>query len=154
MNYWLFKTEPESFSIDDLARSPRKTTFWNGVRNYQARNLMRDEVKKGDLVLLYHSNAKPAGIVGVCEVVKAACPDTTALDPDDDYYDPRATADDPRWVMVDIRLKEKFPRLLPLDELKKVKALDGMVLLQRGSRLSIQPVTSRHFQAITALSKK
>ena len=154
MNHWLFKTEPESFSIDDLAKAPRKTTFWNGVRNYQARNTMRDDVKKGDLVLFYHSNAKPAGIVGICEVVKAAYPDTTAWDPNNDYHDPKATPEVPRWVMVDIQLKEKFTRMLTLDELKMVKSLDGMVLLQRGSRLSIQPVTPRHYQAITAMAKR
>ncbi len=154
MKHWLFKTEPDSFSIDDLARSPGKKTFWNGVRNYQARNLLRDDVRKGDLVLLYHSNAKPAGVVGICEVVRESYADSSALDSASEYFDPKETPENPRWVMVDIRLKEKFPRMLPLDELRMVQALDGMELLRRGSRLSIQPVSARQFNAIVAMAKK
>ncbi len=154
MNHWLFKTEPDDFSIDDLARAPGKKTHWNGVRNYQARNLLRDEVHKGDLVLLYHSSTVPSGIVGICEVVRAAYADDSALDPASPYFDRKATAADPRWFMVEIRLKQRFTRMLTLEELRMVKVLHDMELLRRGSRLSIQPVTLRQFNAIVALAKK
>lgn len=153
MNHWLFKTEPDDFSIDDLARAPGKKTSWNGVRNYQARNLLRDEVQKGDLVLLYHSSTIPAGIVGICEVVRGAYADDSALDPASPYHDPKASVADPRWYMVDIRLKQRFARMLTLEELRMVKVLHDMELLRRGSRLSIQPVTLRQFNAIVALAK-
>jgi predicted RNA-binding protein with PUA-like domain len=154
MNHWLFKTEPGDFSIDDLARASGKKTHWNGVRNYQARNLLRDDVHRGDPVLLYHSSSVPSGIVGICEVVSEAYADDSALDPASQYYDPKATATDPRWFMVDIRLKERFPRMLTLEELRMVKVLLDMELLRRGSRLSIQPVTTRQFNAIVAMTKK
>ena len=154
MKYWLFKSEPEAFSIDDLAAATRKTTHWDGVRNYQARNFMRDEMKKGDLVLYYHSNAKPPGIVGIAKVVKEAYPDFTAFDPNDKHFDPKSKQEDPRWFMVDIKLEKKFKQILPLPELKQVKALDGMVLLQKGSRLSIQPVTRKQFDTIGKLADR
>ncbi len=152
--YWLFKSEPESFSINDLARAPRKTTFWNGVRNYQARNLLRDEIRSGDGVIFYHSNADPPAAVGLAEVTRAGYPDDTQFDPRSDYYDKSATPDDPRWFMVDIRFKETFTRPLPLDDLRDVPALRDMVLLRRGSRLSVQPVTPAEWKAIVSLGRQ
>jgi predicted RNA-binding protein with PUA-like domain len=152
--YWLFKSEPESFSIDDLAHLSGQTTFWNGVRNYQARNLLRDDIREGDGVIFYHSNAAPTAAVGLAEVTRAGYPDDTQFDPRSDYYDKDATPDEPRWFMVDIRFKEKFTRPLPLDELRGVAALRDMVLLRRGSRLSVQPVTPAEWKAIAALGRR
>jgi len=123
------------------------------VRNYQARNFLRDEVGKGDLVLLYHSNAKPPGVVGICSVVKEAYPDFTQFDPSEKHYDPNSDSENPRWFMVDIKLKKKFKRMISLDELKRVKALTGMALLQKGSRLSVQPVTRKQFETIEKMAK-
>jgi len=154
IRYWLLKSEPESFSIDDLQRAPQQTTFWNGVRNYQARNLLRDELKVGDGVIFYHSNADPAAAVGLAEVVRAGYPDGTQFDPKSDYYDPEAKPDDPRWFMVDIKFKEKFVRPLPLDLLRTIPALADMVLLRRGSRLSVQPVTAAEWKAIVAQGRR
>jgi predicted RNA-binding protein with PUA-like domain len=150
--HWLLKTEPDSFSIDDLANSKNKTTCWDGVRNYQARNFMRDEMKIGDQVLLYHSSTQPPGIVGVAKIVKESYVDHTAFDKKDKHYDPKSTNDNPRWFMVDIKLVKKFKRLVPLDELRSVTALEGMVLLQKGSRLSVQPVTCEQFETIVNLA--
>jgi predicted RNA-binding protein with PUA-like domain len=152
--YWLVKTEPESFSIHDLASAPNQTTCWDGVRNYQARNMMRDEMKIGDLVLVHHSSADPPAVVGLAEVVKEGYPDPTAWDPKDHHYDPKSTPDDPRWVMVDLRLVRIFPRALPMEELRKVPALSDMELLRRGSRLSVQPVKKSEFDAIVKLANK
>ena len=152
--YWLMKSEPNSYSIDDLAAEPKQTTHWDGVRNYQARNLLRDDVKAGDQVLFYHSNAKPPGVAGVAEVVKEGYPDFTAFDPKSKYFDPKSKQEEPRWFMVDIRLVKKFDRVVGLPELKDVKALEGMVLLQKGSRLSIQPVTKKQFNSILKLADK
>ncbi len=151
MNYWLFKSEPDAFSIDDLGARPRKTESWDGIRNYQARNLLRDEVKKGDLGFFYHSSCAVPGIVGTFEVVREAYPDHTALDPQSKYYDPKATPKDPRWVMVDIKLKAKFPTIIPLQTLKTIESLAGMGLLRRGNRLSVQPVTAEEWQIIMAM---
>ena len=153
-NYWLMKTEPSTYSIDDLAKEKTKSTHWDGVRNYQARNFMRDDMKKGDLVLLYHSNAKPPGVVGICTISKEAYPDFTQFDSKDKHYDPKSDPDNPRWIMVDIKLKRKFKELISLDDLKAIKALDGMVLLQKGSRLSVQPVTKKQFETIEKLAAK
>lgn len=152
--FWLMKTEPEAYSIDDLANEKNKTTHWDGVRNYQARNFMRDDMRKGDEVLLYHSNAKPPGVVGVCTIVKESYPDFTAFDPQDKHYDPKSRKDEPRWFMVDIKLKKKFKELIGLDHLKTVKALEGMVLLTKGSRLSVQPVTKKQFDTILKIASK
>jgi predicted RNA-binding protein with PUA-like domain len=146
--HWLFKTEPETYSIDDLAAAPRRTTSWEGIRNYQARNLLRDEVRAGDLVLVYHSSADPPGVAGVAEVVGAAHPDATQFDARSESHDPAATRDAPRWVAVDVRLQRKFPRLVPLDELRSVPSLAGMDLLRRGNRLSVQPVRPEEFAEI------
>ncbi|REK06768.1 MAG: EVE domain-containing protein [Planctomycetota bacterium] len=150
-SFWLMKSEPESFSIQDLARSPKKTTDWSGVRNYQARNFMRD-MTKGDRVLFYHSSADPSAVVGTSVVVKEAYPDHTALDPKDHHYDPKATKEKPIWEMVDIKLDEIFPEPLPLGELRKVKALADMELLRKGSRLSVQPVRPREFEVVVQLA--
>lgn len=150
--YWLFKSEPESFSIDDLAASPDQTTFWDGVRNYQARNFLRDEVRPGDLVLFYHSNANPSAIVGLATVTAAGYPDHTAWDPSNHHYDPKSKQAAPTWYMVDIRLEEIFPRPLPLDELRGVAALNEMELLRKGSRLSVQPVRAAEFKTILKLA--
>lgn len=148
MNYWLVKSEPEAFSFNDLLKSPRQTTCWDGVRNYQARNTLRDLMKKGDRVFYYHSNAEPAGIVGICEVVKEGYPDHTAFDRKDPHYDPKSKADAPTWYMVDVKAVQALPRLLTLAELKGLKGLEKMALLQKGSRLSVQPVTAKEWQVI------
>jgi predicted RNA-binding protein with PUA-like domain len=153
-NYWLLKSEPGAFSIDDLAAEKNKTTCWDGVRNYQARNFMRDDMKIGDKVLFYHSNAKPPGVVGTAKIVKESYPDFTAFDAKNKHFDPKSKQDSPTWFMVDIKLDKKFKRLIPLDELKSNKALDGMVLLQKGSRLSVQPVSKKHFDLIVKLAAK
>lgn len=152
MACWLMKSEPDVFSIDDLAAAPGQTTSWDGVRNYQARNFMRS-MKLGDQVFFYHSNADPSSIAGIAEVVGLAHPDVTALDPTDSHYDPKATPDNPIWEMVDIRLVEKFPSPLSLDELRAVPELEGMELLRRGSRLSVQPVTPAQWKVIVRLAR-
>lgn len=152
--YWLFKSEPESFSIDDLAALPGQTSHWDGVRNYQARNLLRDEVKVGDGVLFYHSQSHPIGVVGGCEVVKAGYPDHTALDPESNYFDPKATPDEPRWYMVDVKLKEKFRGIISLSRLKETPGLEGMMVCQRGARLSIQPVSPAEWKIVLKLAAK
>jgi predicted RNA-binding protein with PUA-like domain len=152
-SYWLVKSEPDCFSIEHLARSPQQTTCWSGVRNYQARNFMRDGMKLGDAVLYYHSSVDPPAIVGLTKVVREAYADHTALDERDDHYDPKATKDNPIWMMVDLKLAEVFPRPLPIDELRTVAALKNMELLKRGSRLSVQPVSKAEFDAIMKLAE-
>lgn len=154
MKYWLMKTEPDVFSIDDLIQAPNQTTHWDGVRNYQARNYMRDEMSVGDGVLVYHSNAEPSAIVGTATIARAAYPDWTAWDPSDPHFDPKTDPQNPRWFMVDIQFETKFARQLPLAELRTVAALEGMVLLQKGSRLSVQPVTKKQFTTIVKLASK
>lgn len=153
MRYWLMKSEPDCFSIDDLKNSPNKTSCWDGVRNYQARNMMRDDMKKGDLVFFYHSNAKPPGIVGIAKVVKEAYPDHTAFDPESDHPDPKSTPDNPRWFMVDVQFKQKFKDIISLHELKQIAELSDMTLLQKGSRLSITPITEKQWQIINDIAK-
>lgn len=144
-HYWLFKTEPGSYSIDDLERDGE--TFWDGIRNYQARNILRDNVKEGDRVLVYHSNIPAPAVVGTATVVRAAYPDHTQFDPGSNHFDPKSKEDNPRWVMVDIRFESKFARPVTLEEIKRAKALNGMVLLGN-SRLSVQPVTERQWDAV------
>lgn len=151
--YWLVKTEPDSFSIDDLAASPKQTTFWSGVRNYQARNFMRDEMKQGEQVLFYHSSTDPTAIVGVAEIVREGYPDHTAWDQQDSHYDAASPQDKPRWYMVDLKLVRKFARPLTLTELRKQPALAKMELLRKGSRLSVQPVSKTEFDAVLRLAK-
>lgn len=152
--YWLVKTEPGDFSFDDLWNSPGRATHWDGVRNFQARNFMRDEMKKGDLVFFYHSNCPEPGIVGIAEVVKPGYPDTTAFDRKDAHYDPKSDPKNPTWYMVDIRGVEKFPRTLPLAELRLNPELEGMPLLQKGSRLSVQKVGAMEWNAILKAAKE
>ena len=149
--YWLLKSEPEVFSFDDLWRAPRRTTFWDGVRNYQARNLLREGMRVGDGVLFYHSNAAPPGVAGVAEVASVARPDPTQFDPGDPHHDPRSTPDAPRWWGVDVRAVAKLPRFVPLEVLRAEPGLSGMALLQRGSRLSVQPVSPWEWRHVRAL---
>jgi predicted RNA-binding protein with PUA-like domain len=151
--YWLVKTEPDSFSIDDLAKSPKKTTYWDGVRNYQARNFMR-EMRVGDGVLFYHSSTTPPAVVGIATVAREAYADRTALDPAEDHFDPKATPDNPIWEMVDIQLERIFARPLPIDELRGQKRLAKMELLRRGSRLSVQPVSEVEWNTVLELSQR
>jgi predicted RNA-binding protein with PUA-like domain len=149
---WLVKTEPESFSIQDLKASPKQTTCWDGVRNYQARNTLRDQMKLGDRVLFYHSNAEPPAVVGTATVAREGYPDPTAWDKNDHHYDPKASPENPIWQMVDLKLGEIFPRALALDELRGVKGLEKMELLRKGSRLSVQPVRPEEFERIMRLA--
>lgn len=151
--YWLVKSEPDSFSFDDLVASPQHTTSWDGVRNFQARNFMRDEMKRGDMVLFYHSSAKPTAIVGTAEVVREAYPDHTALEPGHAHFDPKSKADAPTWMMVDLRARERLTHPLTLDELKEVPELTQMELLRQGSRLSVQPVTAGAWRILMRLGK-
>ncbi len=150
--HWLMKTEPESFGIDDLARV--KIEPWSGVRNYQARNLMRDQMQVGDLVLFYHSNAAPSGVAGLATVHRTAVVDETQFDPKSPYFDPGSRPDEPRWICVDVAYAATLPRLLSLAELREVPGLHDMVLLRKGSRLSVQPVTPAEYAIIVKLSAK
>jgi predicted RNA-binding protein with PUA-like domain len=149
-NYWLVKSEPETFSFDDLVASPKQTTHWDGVRNYAARNHLR-AMRSGDVVLFYHSSAAPAAIVGVTEVVREAYPDSTALDSADPHYDAKSKRDDPTWFMVDLRAVEPLPRPVTLDEVKHTKGLEHMALVRLG-RLSVQPVTKREYDIVRKLA--
>jgi predicted RNA-binding protein with PUA-like domain len=141
------------FSFDDLLAAPNRRTCWDGVRNYQARNFMRDGMRLGDLVLFYHSNATPAGVAGIAEVAREAYPDHTAFDPSDPHYDPKSRPEAPDWLMVDVQAVERFPDLVPLDALRSVPALAAMELLRRGSRLSVQPVTRAEFEVVAAMGR-
>ena len=151
--YWLMKSEANVFSIDDLKSSPDGTAHWDGVRNYKARNYMRDEMKVGDVVLFYHSNIDPS-VVGTATVVRESYPDHTAWNKCGKYYDPKSPKDDPRWFMVDVKFTSKLPRPLPLAELRGIPELEGMVLLKKGMRLSVQPVTADEYSVLVALAKK
>lgn len=151
MNYWLMKSEPEVFGIDDLAARPGQTEHWDGVRNYQARNIMRDDMRVGDRVFFYHSSCATPGIAGIAEIVRAAYPDHTAFDPASNHYDPRSTPDNPRWFMVDVKLVRSFSRIVTLDELRQQPALADMALLRRGNRLSIMPVSAVQWECILGL---
>jgi len=151
--YWLLKSEPESCSIQDLARAKQQTTCWDGVRNYQARNFMR-VMKLGEQAFYYHSNVAPPCIVGIVEIVKEAYPDHTQFDPKDKHYDPKSKMNSPTWEMVDVKLVEIFPRPLALEELREVAALEGMELLRRGSRLSVQPVSPEQWKTVVRLAKR
>ena len=153
MKYWLMKTEPSTFSLEDLKGSAKQTTPWDGIRNYQARNLMRDEMKTGDRVIFYHSNANPAAAVGTATIVREAYPDHTAWDPGSKYFDPKASPDNPVWLMVDVRFESEFHTPLSLQELREVPELKDMMLLKKGMRLSIQPVTPREFEVLVALGR-
>lgn len=151
MNYWLMKSEPDVFGIQHLKNSKKQTECWDGVRNYQARNMMRDEMRVGDQAFFYHSNCKQPGIVGVMEIVKESYPDYTAWDPNSTYFDPKSTPDNPRWFMVDVKFVRCFKRLVPLQELKAQDDLRDMLILRKGNRLSITPVTSQQWQYIISM---
>ena len=150
MSHWLMKSEPDEFSIDDLVRAPKKATPWFGVRNYQARNYMRDAMRPGDGVLFYPSRCAVPGIAGLAEVASAPYPDETQFDPKSPYFDPKSRREEPRWMLVDVKLVRKT-RLLPLDELRAQAALGDMVILRRGNRLSVTPVTAAEWKAISRL---
>lgn len=154
MNYWLFKTEPNVFSIEDLKNSPRKTTFWEGVRNYQARNFLRDSIQKDDLVLFYHSRVEPIGIIGIAKVTKSGYPDPHAFDPNSDYFDPKSKIESPTWYGVDVTYVKEFSRTITLKEIKTIKGLEEMMVAQKGSRLSIQPVRKKEYDTILKLAEK
>jgi predicted RNA-binding protein with PUA-like domain len=145
------KSEPDVFGFDDLWRAPKRTTHWDGVRNFQARNFMRDDMRVGDGVLFYHSSADPMGIAGVAEVTRAAYPDHTAFDPDDPHYDPKSKPDAPTWLMVDVKAVQRFPHFVTLDELKATPGLADMQALRRGNRLSITPVTPEEWAIVRRL---
>ncbi|MBD3331400.1 EVE domain-containing protein [candidate division GN15 bacterium] len=150
--YWLFKSEPDCFSIDDLKREG--TSHWDGVRNYQARNMLRDDIKRGDGVLFYHSGVQPPGVVGLAEVAKSGYPDYTAWDPESEHFDPKASEYNPIWYMVDVRFVRKLPEMLPLPQLKKEPGLENMMVTQRGSRLSVQPVTTDEWKVMQRMIKR
>ncbi len=153
MRYWLFKSEPDCYSIMDLAAAPAQSTSWDGVRNYQARNFMRDDMKKGDLGFFYHSGKKPA-ITGIVEVIREGYPDLTANDPENRHFDPTSTDENPRWFMVDVRLVRRFEPPLSRIMLCSIPELAGMELFRRGSRLSVQPVEAEAFKIIVDLADK
>ncbi|GAA6185047.1 MULTISPECIES: EVE domain-containing protein [Alteromonadaceae] len=145
MNYWLFKSEPDAFSIDDLANKANQTEHWDGIRNYQARNFLRDKVQLGDQVFIYHSSCKNVGIAGLAEVVKGAYPDHTQFDPESKYYDPKSDPEQPRWYMVDVKLVKKFNQILSLKSIKAMPQIQQIGLVQKGHRLSIMPVNAEEF---------
>lgn len=149
--YWLFKTEPDAFSWDDLKASPRKTSMWDGVRNYRARNFLRDEVKKGDGVLFYHSRVKPPAVVGVARVVRAGYPDPTQFDSRAKYYDPKSSPENPRWFAVDVKMEKALPEPVSLPRMRETPSLEGMILLKKGNRLSIVPVTAAQWKTVLRL---
>ncbi|WP_322521960.1 EVE domain-containing protein [Guyparkeria halophila] len=149
MAYWLMKSEPDAFSIDDLERVGIEP--WDGIRNYQVRNMIRDEMKPGDRAFFYHSNTKVPGIVGIMDIVSEARPDPTAFDPDAKYYDPKSDPDKPRWLLVDVKYVRHTQRVIPLPELKADPALEEMPLVRRGNRLSIMPVTEDQWEHILSL---
>ena len=151
MNYWLFKSEPSTFSIDDLEQKPSQTAPWDGVRNYQVRNFLRDNIHPGDKAFFYHSSCEVPGIVGIMEVVSEGYPDPTAWNPKSHYFDSKSTRENPRWYMVDVRLKKKFKRIISLQEIKKHPTLSKMRITRKGNRLSITPVTETEWQAVLEL---
>lgn len=149
MNYWLMKSEPDVFSIDDLKK--KKKSGWDGVRNYQARNYMRDEMKIGDIVLFYHSSCELPGVAGLAKISKTSHPDPSQFDSKSDYYDPKASLENPRWFMVEVEFVEKFNHVITLSTIKETKGLEAMPLVQKGSRLSINPVSLAQYQIILSL---
>jgi predicted RNA-binding protein with PUA-like domain len=153
MNHWLLKSEPDSFSIDALKAAPKQTSAWDGVRNFQARNMLRDSMKKGDQAFFYHSSCDVPGVAGIVSIVKDGYPDATAFDPKHHHYDPDSKADAPRWYVVDVKLVRKFRRIITLDELRQhaAKKLKDFVLLRRGNRLSVMPVAKKDWEFILTL---
>ncbi len=155
MKYWLMKSEPDGFGIDDLKSRPNKTEPWDGVRNYQARNFMRDEMEKGDPIFFYHSNCKVPGIVGVAEVASTPYPDPTQFDPDSKYFDPKSDRDNPRWILIDVKYRRHFRRVVSLQEIKDhAEALGDFALTRRGNRLSIMPVSAEQWDYILGMEKQ
>jgi predicted RNA-binding protein with PUA-like domain len=154
MNYWLMKSEPDTFGIDDLAQRPQQTEPWDGVRNYQARNMMRDAMKLGDQVFFYHSNCAEAGIVGIMAVVKEGYPDSSAFDPEDKHFDPKSDSTKPRWMRVDVKFVRRLSRVITLKELKTKTELSDFTLIRQGNRLSIMPVTQAQWDFILSLEFK
>ncbi|MBP9722457.1 MAG: EVE domain-containing protein [Gammaproteobacteria bacterium] len=152
MNYWLMKSEPSSFSIDDLKKRPNKTESWDGVRNYKARNMMRDQMQLKDLAFFYHSSCPEPGIAGIVEIVCTSHPDLSSLNPKSKYYDPKATPEDPRWYMVDVKFKKEFSGIILLQDLRNNKDLGDFTLLKLGNRLSIMPVTEKQWNSILAMA--
>jgi predicted RNA-binding protein with PUA-like domain len=151
--YWLMKSEPEEFGIDDLEQRPGQREPWDGVRNYQARNMMRDQMQRGDQVFFYHSNTAVPGIVGIAEVVREGYPDPTAFDPEDRHYDPKSDPDNPRWYLVDVGFVRRLARTIPLTELKQYDELAEMPLVRKGNRLSVMPVTPEQWEFILGLEQ-
>ena len=154
MRHWLLKTEPGVFSFDDLLQAPGQTTGWNGIRNYQARNFLRDQMEEGDRVLIYHSSADPPVVAGLAEVVRRGYPDPTQFGPKDDHYDPESTPAAPRWYQVDVKAVRKLSRPVSLEEIRRTKALAKMPLVQRGQRLSVQPVAPEEYALIVRMGSK
>jgi predicted RNA-binding protein with PUA-like domain len=150
--YWLIKSEPDKYSIDDLFAEEGGTTPWDSIRNYQARNFMRDDMRVGDWMLFYHSNAKPPGVAGLAKVASKPYPDPTQFDPDHDYFDPKSDPDDPRWILVDVAPLDRLPAFVSLQELKDNPALDQMQVVQKGSRLSVQPVTEAEWREVLKMA--
>jgi len=155
MTYWLMKTEPTAFSVEDLERAPNKTTGWDGVRNYQARNMLRDQMKYGDEAFLYYSNCDEPGIVAIVEIVEEGYPDPTAFDRKDHHYDPKSDPERPKWFQVDVQLKRRLRRAITLKELRahEARELKGMMLLRKGNRLSVTPVSPMHWKFICSLER-
>lgn len=154
MGAWLMKSEPDVFGIDDLANAPNATDMWDGVRNYQVRNMIRDEMCRGDRALFYHSNTQPPGVVGIMEIASDPYPDPTAFDPDDPHYDPKGDPDRPRWYCVDVRFVERLPAKVTLQSMREEPALDGFPLIRKGNRLSIVPVTDAQWDVILQLAEQ
>jgi predicted RNA-binding protein with PUA-like domain len=152
MHYWLLKSEPDCFSIDHLAKKPKQTDQWDGVRNYQARNMLRDEMKVGDQAFFYHSSCPQPGIVGQVKIVKAGFPDPTQFNPEAQHYDPKSTEEKPIWYTIDVQLIKKFKHIVTLDEIKKNPLLETMQLVKRGNRLSIMPVSMPEWQTILSMT--
>ncbi|MGD8429066.1 MAG: EVE domain-containing protein [Ectothiorhodospiraceae bacterium] len=154
MQYWLMKSEPDVYGIDDLAAEPGQTDHWDGIRNYQVRNMMRDQMQPGDMAFFYHSNCKVPGVVGIMEIVRGAYPDHTAFDPESGYFDPKSDPDNPRWLMVDVRFRRRLNGTISLRDLKANPALADMPLVKRGNRLSVMPVTPEQWETILAMEPK
>ena len=153
MAYWLLKSEPDAFGIDDLMSRPNQTEPWDGVRNYQARNFLRDGMQVGDKVFIYHSSCKEVGVAGVATVVKSGYPDPTQFDPEAKYFDPKSQTDNPRWFCVDVKFDEKFSRVLPLKTIKSIEGITELGLVKKGHRLSVMPVEPQEWQLIYSAAK-
>ena len=152
MNYWLFKSEPDVFGIDHLAKRPNQTEPWDGVRNYQARNFLRDEIKAGDLLFFYHSSCKVVGIAGIAEVVKNGYPDASQFNPESNYFDPKSNPESPRWISVDVKFRKKFKHVLSLQEIKSNPAITELGIVKKGHRLSIMPVTEKEWSLLLEMA--